>query len=348
MTPAAELARRLEISLEAVELCRDADFIDLHLDGFILTRSIGYDLFKEHPRPIGGGRFFGHLDFPRCDDAGLTGAMWSITTNPFRTKRSRDRVLQKNLRALRAHIEGGQGARIVRTKSEYDQARAAGEHAVLVVLQGGNALSAEHGYADAIEDDLVVAVTPLHLTHSFLGRSSTPIPFAPEPLTPQGEALIESLNAHRIFVDLAHIHPDGFWRVVDVADKTQPILDTHTGVTGVTPHWRNIDDKQIKAIADTGGVVGVIFQVGFLTRKGGPRDEMMIVEHIEHLIDVGGEDVVALGSDYDGAIVPPKSLRDGRAFPLLIDRLLARGHSEARIRKILGENFLRAFAQLRP
>ncbi len=348
MTPAQELARRLDISVEAVELCRASDFIDLHLDGFILTRSIGYDLFKEHPSPIGGGRFFGHLDIPRCDDAGLTGAMWSITTNPLRPARSRDRVLQKNLRALRAHIEQGKGARVVRTKSEYDAARAAGEHAVLIVLQGGNALSAAQGYADAIPDELVVAVTPLHLTHSFLGKSSTPIPFAPAGLTSAGEALIESLNHHRVFIDLAHIHPDGFWRVMDIADKSQPILDTHTGVCGVTPHWRNLDDDQIRAIADTGGVVGIIFQTSFLTRPGGPRDEMMIIEHIEHLIDVGGEDVAALGSDYDGAIVPPKSLRDGRSFPLIVDRLLARGHTPARIEKLLGTNFLRAFEQLRP
>ena len=157
-----------------------------------------------------------------------------------------------------------------------------------------------------------------------------------------------SLNEKQIFVDLAHIHPDGFWDVVRTHDSSQPLINTHTGVCGVKPHWRNLDDAQIKAIADTGGVVGVIFQKSFLKSPGRASDIQMIIDHIDHIVEVAGDDVPALGSDYDGAIIPPKELRDGRAYPRLIQAMLDRGYTDERIIKILGTNFLRAFGRLRP
>ena len=76
------------------------------------------------------------------------------------------------------------------------------------------------------------------------------------------------MNARRMFVDLAHIHESAFWDAVTEHDRSQPLIDTHTGVAGVTPHWRNLTDNQVKAIADTGGVVGIIFAEEFLRRIG--------------------------------------------------------------------------------
>src|SRR5262249_11859767 len=127
-------------------------------------------------------------------------------------------------------------------------------------------------------------------------------------LTSTGRTAIEQMNARRIFVDLAHIHERAFWDAVAVHDRTQPLLVTHTGVAGVRPHWRNLTDAQVKAVADTGGVVGIIFAEEFLRRPGGPADGAMIVEHVEHAIRVGGEDAVGLGSDFDGMIRPPRDV----------------------------------------
>jgi membrane dipeptidase len=159
---------------------------------------------------------------------------------------------------------------------------------------------------------------------------------------------VRALNEERVFVDLAHIHPDGFWDAVEVHDKTQPLIATHTGVLGVTRHWRNLDDRQIKAIADTGGTVGIIYAANFLETKGGPRDAQMVVEHMRHVVDLVGEDFVSVGTDYDGMITPPVDLRSGDSYPRLAQAMLDRGWSGARIQKILGGNFLRAFGMLRP
>ncbi len=72
------------------------------------------------------------------------------------------------------------------------------------------------------------------------------------------------LNEKRIFVDLAHISKRGFWDAVEVHDKSQPLMVTHTGVSGVYEHWRNLDDDQLRAIADSGGTIGVMYQSSFL------------------------------------------------------------------------------------
>jgi membrane dipeptidase len=119
-------------------------------------------------------------------------------------------------------------------------------------------------------------------------------------------------------------------------------------VNGVREHWRNLDDAQIKAIADTGGTIGIIYSRHFLDGKQGHDDGQMIVDHMQHIIDVAGDDFVSIGSDYDGAIVPPKGFESADSYPRLAQAMLDRGWDDVRIAKILGGNFLRAFAMLRP
>jgi membrane dipeptidase len=347
-TPDEEVARRVGVSLDAVQLVRDAEVVDLHLESYIPPRLFGYDLFARHDRHWLGGWFFGHLDFPRALDGGLTGAMWSIATNIARGPAGRWKALQDNVAGLRGAIEATGGRmRVVRTASEYRAARAAGAHAALIGVQGGNAYEAAPGPA-ALED--VVRVTVVHLSDSCYGRTSSPLGLSSaEGLTPAGRELVEQLDEARMFVDLAHVDRRGFWDAVEVHDPSLPLVDTHTGVCGVKDHWRNIDDDQVRAIADSGGVVGIIFEPSFLRARGMPKDGRLVVAHMAHVIDVAGEDAVAIGSDYDGSIVPPKDLRDGfAAYYRLVQYMLEAGWSEARIRKILGLNFLASFARLRP
>jgi membrane dipeptidase len=345
------VARRLGISEAAVQLCRDCDVIDLHVDTFIPPRLWGYDPLVRHRGGPLGRHFFGHMDLFRMADGGLDGAMWSITTNPFRPAGARWRVFQKNLRRFQALVARSKGhLAFARDVREYEAARARGAHAVLLVIQGGNALSAAPDGIGSTPPGLITRVTLVHLTNSTLGASSAPVHYVrpDKGLTPAGLAFVEQLDAHRVFVDLAHIHETGFWQAVDAHDRSLPLLATHTGVDGVRKHWRNLTDAQIKAIADTGGVVGIIFSTAFLSRRGGPVDGRMIVEHMEHVLRVGGESAAAIGSDYDGAISPPFDMTGADTYPRLVQHMLDAGWSEARIRGVLGANFLASFAALRP
>ncbi len=349
--PAADLAKRLGVSQEAVDLARDAEVVDLHIDTFIPPRLWGYDPLKRHRRALFGRAFFGHLDLPRMSDGGLSAAMWSITTNPSRSPASRWRVLLRNLTAFQHLVARSKGRlELVGDHAAYRAARARGAHAVLLSIQGANAVEgAPDGWA-SLPDDRVLRATLVHLTNSALGTTNSPLSALrrDKGLRPLGRRIIQQMNQARAFVDLAHIHPQAFDDAVAVHDKTQPLLATHTGVDGVRPHWRNLSDDNLRAIADTGGVVGIIFSTSFLRRPGGPGDGAMVIEHMEHVIDVAGEGAVAVGSDYDGAIVPPIDLWGGETYPRLVQHMLDRRWPEERIRRALGENFLRAFEQLRP
>jgi membrane dipeptidase len=335
---------------EALALARRCDLIDLHVDTLIPPRLWRYDPLARHRGGPFGRYFFGHLDLPRLTDGGLDGAMWSITTNPFRGATGRWRAFQQNLQALRDLIARSAGRLVeVHTPAEYRAARQRGAHAVFPAIQGLNALEdALDGVASI--PDCIVRATLVHLTNAVYGATSSPLGAgrADKGLTPAGREAIAVLDARRVFVDLAHVHERTFWDAVAAHDRSLPLVVTHTGVSGVRPHWRNLSDTQIKAVADTGGTVGIIFSEQFLRRRGGPADAGMVVEHVRHVMRVAGEEFVSLGSDFDGAITPPPDLASADRYPRLVQALLDAGCTTAQVEKILGANFLRALALLRP
>jgi len=341
-------ARALSVSTEAVELLLQSDVVDLHVDSFIWTRVLGYDVRRRHGRGLLGARYYSQVDFPRMRAGGVSGALWSITTNPLRPASSRTRTLARNIDALRRICESaGEQAALVRDVASYRAARAAGRHAVWLAIQGGNALDADEELT-LLRDGSVVAVTLMHLSRSRIGGSSSPLGGRGGGLTDRGREYVARLNELRVFVDLAHISPIGFSDALEVHDSAQPLLVSHTGVSGVQPSWRNVDDAQLRAVADTGGVVGIIFHGGYLGGGywSGGRAQL-IAQHIAHVVDTVGEDHAALGSDWDGAIIPPSDMRTCLELPRLVQHLLDRGYGHARIQKILGGNFLRALALLR-
>ncbi len=348
VAPLPSVAARLGVSHAAVELARAAEVVDLHLDSLIPQRLFGYDPLSAHPSGRFGGRFFAHADVPRLDDGGVKAAMWSITTNPWRSREGRLQALRTNVAALKQLVACSSGRlALAGTMAEYEEARRKGSHVVLLAIQGANALASPGDVPELAH--LLVRVTLVHLTNSHYGASSSPLGALRrhKGLTPHGRELVAALNASRVFVDLAHIHRQGFWEAVEAQAKDQPLIVTHTGVAGVTPHWRNLDDAQLKAIAESGGTVGIFYQASFMRRAGSEGAEMVLA-HMQHAIDVIGEDHVSLGTDFDGAIVPPKGLESADTLPRLVQAMLDAGYTETRIRKILGQNFLRCFAQLRP
>jgi len=339
-------ASQAGVSQGALDLLCASDVIDLHVDSYIWTRVFGYDLTARHNGGVSGGRLFNQFDLPRARQAGFTGAMWSITTYPWRSARGRARALSQNVLKLSAALEASGQVRVVRSYSDYLAARQVGLHAALLTVQGGNAFDADE---DVLPSQRITAITLLHMTDSAVGSTSSPLRLRRDRgLGPRGAALIARANAARTFVDLAHISPRGFWQAVQQHDKTQPLIVTHTGVSAVHASWRNLDDAQIKQVVDTGGVIGVIFHGLYLSGHllGGPLSA--VVRHIAHVIAVAGEDAVALGSDWDGFIVPPAGLRSCADLPRLVQALLDHGIAERAVHKLLGQNFLKSFQRLRP
>jgi membrane dipeptidase len=344
-TDLAARARRLGVSHEALEVHRAAAAVDLHVESFIWTRVAGYRIERHHDHTLLGGRLFGQADVPRMKAAGLGGAVMSIATNPFRALSARRRAARLNVARLRRTLASCDGVEVVADATAFDRARAAGDLGCFLGLQGANALIPEDIGSPALAD--VSRITLVHLTRSRHGSASAPLGGG-HGLRPEGARMIEAMRAHGVLLDLAHASPPTFWQALDAHGSGTPAIVSHTGARAVHDSWRNVDDDQIRAIAARGGVVGVILHRGFLTSRRRRASAADVAAHIDHIVRVGGEDVAALGSDYDGLILPPPDLRSVDELPRVTQALLDLGHPPERIVKVLGTNPVRPIRALRP
>ena len=340
-------ARELGISKEAVELYLASEVIDLHVDSFIWHRLFGRDITLRHGRGLFGARFFGQADLPRLREAEIGGATWVITTNPLREGFDRAETVLRNVDALLAAFASAPNqVSVARTAADYEAARRAGKHAAFVGIQGGNAFDEHPEVLDRIPAGLLLRITLMHLTSSRLGGTSAPLG-ADEGLGRVGADFVERLDARRIFVDLAHAGRRSFSEAMTVHDPSLPVLVTHTGVSGVHPHWRNLDDEQLRAVAKTGGVVGIMYHGPYLASPPWSARAETVVRHLEHVRDVAGDDVPALGSDWDGFILTPRDMPTCLELPRLVEAMLVRGWRPEAVQKTLGTNFLRALRAMR-
>lgn len=322
------------------------DVVDLHVESFVWTRVLGYDLGTWHGRtPLPGHRLLGQADLPRMLAVGLSGAVMSIATNPFRTAAGRRAVFFANLARLRRLLGRDPRVEVVADAAGYARARAAGRLATFLGVQGANALAPEDLAAAPL--GAVSRITLVHLTRSGLGAPSAP-GGGGGGLTAKGRRFVEAMGERSILLDLAHAAPRTFWQALDAAGAGRPAIVSHTGVRGQRDSWRNLDDDQVRAVAARGGVVGVMLHRGFLARPGWRATAADVVRHLDHVVRVGGEDAAALGSDFDGFIVPPRDLPTVLELPRLVQRMLEAGHGPERVRKILGANYLRVVRALRP
>ncbi|MFH2007899.1 MAG: membrane dipeptidase [bacterium] len=325
----------MPVSREAQALHDDSFVIDLHGDT-LMVMSRGYDFFKRH-RPLPLSAFTYHIDEPRMRDGGQDAQVFGLVTWPFRARRPFASALRQMDRLHRAAASRPDALRVVTEAAELEAAREEGVRAGLFGLEGVHALEGELKNLDPLA---ARGLRLCGLSHFSANEAAYPaIGLGKNDalgLTRFGCDVVDRCHDLGLVVDLAHINKAGF---LEAARRSRdPVLVSHTGVTGAKRHVRNIDDEQIRAVADTGGAIGIIFAVNYVGFRGGVD---AVVNHIVHCIDVGGEDCPALGSDFDGAIIPVRGLPDAAALPNLTEALLRRGLKPAVIRKVLGENVLR-------
>ncbi len=312
--------------------------VDLHADTLMWARWLGYDLHARHEAPLWRAAFGGHVDVPRLRDGGIGAQVFSLVSLPIvRGVGGLARAIDEQIDVLDDAIRRRPAdLRLVRTGREVEACRRDGAIGALLSIEGAHALEGDLDRVDSFARRGVRSIGLLHFTaneagYPAYGRGRRDA----EGLTPWGFDLVRRCEASGVLVDLAHINRRGFLDACAIA--TRPPIVSHTGVLGAFAHWRNIDDQQLRAVADLGGIVGVVFYPRYL---GGDGLEP-VVKHFLHILDVVGEDAPALGSDWDGFIVPTADLRDPRGLPLLTDALLAAGLGERTLAKVLRENALR-------
>lgn len=308
----------------------------------------------------------GHLDLPRARAGGLVGGFFAIwIPAPQGPNDAAAAALMENppfamplpdeipfaqalphafaqATALKA-LERTGTLDIVTSASGLRRAVAAGRIAAIMHMEG----------AEAIPD-----MDALHLWHAAGLRSLGPVwsrptayghgvPFAfpslPDTgngLTDSGRALVRECNSLRIMLDVSHLNEAGFDDVASLSDA--PLVASHSCVHAISESSRNLTDRQLRTIADSQGLVGLNFASSFL-RADGRRLPLegfdTMLRHLDHLLDILGEDGVALGSDFDGALMP-RDLPDAAALPALIGAMEAHGYGSTLIRKIASENWI--------
>jgi membrane dipeptidase len=163
-------------------------------------------------------------------------------------------------------------------------------------------------------------------------------------LTEAGKRLVTACNRMGILIDLAHITEKGFWDVAQLSD--QPLVASHSNVHAITPVARNLTDRQLDAIRERKGLVGLNFAVGMLRPDGQENRDTPIsdmIRHIDYLVDRIGIDCVALGSDFDGAPIPAE-IGDAAGLQRLIAALRNAGYADDDLAKICRGNWLRILA----
>lgn len=315
--------------------------IDLHADTLMWARWIGYDLHKAHEPPLPMAALGGHVDVPRMHDGGQGAQFFGLVSLPLADRvKGMARVVHEQIDALEAQMQQKPGIRLVRKADEVTSALSAGEVGALLGIEGAHALEGDLENVARFARRGVRYIGLLHFSSNEAGYPAYGKGRNDENgLTRWGIELCEACEDNGVLVDLAHVNKRGFLDACRVAKK--PPIVSHTGVLGAFEHWRNIDDEQLRAVADKGGVVGVIFCPRFVGGDG----LAPVVKHLKHIVDVIGEDAPALGSDWDGFIVPTRPLKDPRGLPLLTDALLEAGLSKRCVGKILHDNVMRVLRE---
>ncbi|MFA5092132.1 MAG: membrane dipeptidase [Candidatus Paceibacterota bacterium] len=282
----------------------------------------------------------GHVDLPRLRDAGVGAVLFGLTAQPFlrgaceRASRQID-ALDAHCLAYPERIVLARDAGVVAAPGED------GPLAAFLTVEGAHILE---GDLSNLERLAKRGVRIMGFAHFSANRACRPsMGFGCDDslgLSRFGRRLLERCEDLGVIVDLAHVNRRGFMDACAAA--TKPVIVSHTGVCGAYRHRRNIDDGQLRAVADAGGVVGIIFAPVFL----GGRDISAVVRHLRRVIDVAGEEHVAIGSDYDGMIVPVAGLKQVSMLPNLTDELLRRRWPTGLIARILHGNALRVLREV--
>ena len=164
-------------------------------------------------------------------------------------------------------------------------------------------------------------------------------------LSPKGFELISACDHLEIMIDLSHLTEAGFWDVAKTT--TRPLIATHSNAHAISPNARNLTNRQLAAVAESNGVVGLNFHVQFIRAdckmdQSTPITEM--IRHLDHLLDFLGEDGVAIGSDFDGCVLPTE-IGDVTGLQKLITAMRHAQYGDRLITKICSENWLRALPQ---
>ena len=215
--------------------------------------------------------------------------------------------------------------------------RAAGQVAGFLGSEGAQPLEGKLENLDALYNAGFRMMAPSHFTDTAVGGSAAGVNKGG--LTELGRQWVRRMEAKSMLIDLAHASPATLRDVTAMARR--PVVVSHTGVKGTCNNPRNLSDDELRAVAKTGGVIGI----GLWDTATCGTDARATARAIRHAVKVVGAEHMALGSDFDGSTTVPF---DASGWSLMTEALLDEGFSEAEVRLIMGENVVQLLMQALP
>jgi membrane dipeptidase len=327
------------------------------------------------PKPGQERSFFersahGHIDLPRAEAGGLAGGFFAVfVPPPPREDGERDPDLPRGaafelplppplelgyaqrtahgMAATLFRLEAASGGRlrVVRTAAELEACLATGVMAAILHFEGAEMIDPGLEALEVFYQAGLRSLGPVWSRPNAFGHG-VPFAFPRSPdtgpgLTDAGKELVRACNRLRIMLDLSHLNEAGFWDVARLSDA--PLVATHSNAHALCASTRNLTDRQLDAIRESDGMVGLNFAVSFLRPDGQNSPDTPIevmADHVDYLVGRLGLERVGFGSDFDGATVP-QAIGDAAGLPLLVEALRARGYDDAALRKLGHENWVR-------
>ena len=324
----------------------------------------------------------GHLDLPKARKGGFAGGLFAIfVPSPKRKDRAGGATPPEEIKEETGSVIGNDPAppgvddiaeaqrvvfamasllyrieresegrvRICRNAGDIESCLADDVLAAVLHIEGAEAIDANFQLLDVLHAAGLRSLGPVWSRPNAFGHG---VPFrrpsSPDTgpgLTDLGKALIGACNRLRILVDLSHLNERGFWDTAAISNA--PLVATHSNAHAISPHSRNLTDKQLRAIGESGGLVGGNFATSFLRPDGRHAKDMpadLIIQHIEHMLEHAGEDAVGFGSDFDGAMIPAE-LGNAAGLQKLVQAMRKRGFGTPLIEKLCFRNWLRVLGR---
>jgi len=333
----------VEASEETREFHRRCLVVDLHTDSLMYARILGLNLSKRHRAPRGISNWKLHTDVPKLKEGGVDAVFFGIVTHPW-PRKAYSRALRSIDYARYVFEKNKEELLLATMPADIQTARGAGKVAALLGVEGMHMLG---GSLDRIEKFYGLGVryiTMAHFTSNRFAVSSADSTKEHAELGALGFEAVEVMNELGMMIDVSHTHTDLIAEVCRLS--SQPVIVSHGAASALRPTFRNLTDEDIRNIAGTGGVIGLIYCAEWLAPRRSKPHLSVVVDHADHIKGLVGIDHIALGSDWDGLITTPDGMRDATDLPALTQLFFDRGYHADEVEKILGLNFMRVFRQV--
>lgn len=312
------------------------NLIDLHNDVLeVMTSDTSYHLKYRHN--------YNHTDIPRLKDGGVDVQFFSVWVSPTQYTNYYQQALTM-LNIFNSEISANQNSIAqARNWNEADSLIQQNKIAAVIGVEGGHHIENSLDNLISLYNSGMRYMTITWNNSTDWAVSAQDSRSTTVGLSDFGKQVIRTMDSLGVIIDVSHT---GIKTIQDILQETQnPIIASHSGARALRNHYRNLYDWQIQDIANSGGVIGVVFYPYFLngTSNAAIQD---VIAHIDYIKNLVGIDYVAIGSDFDGIEVVPLGLEDTSKFPNLTEALFDHGYTKEEIDKILYKNFKRVFEQV--